>query len=257
MLSASQQKFLNALQAKKYRQKYHKFTVEGSKLVLELLAQKRISVSAIYGLERWREENAEAMTAFNAIFTPVSEAGLKKISALTTPNAVLAVAEMPETPDTSLHLRGATAFYLDGIRDPGNMGAILRIADWFGFPAVFCSSDCADVYNQKVVQASMGAVFRVSVQEIAVGDLLAAKPDWPVLGAVLDGENLFEAKLPAEGLLVIGSEGSGISPAVEALLTRRLTIPRGVGGGAESLNASVAAGILAAFMAGRAGKPAF
>lgn len=257
MLSASQQKFLTALQVKKYRQKYHKFTVEGSKLVLELLAQKRISVSAIYGLERWQEENAAAVAAFNSIFTPVSEAGLKKISALTTPNAVLAVAEMPETPDTGLPLGGSTAFYLDGIRDPGNMGAILRIADWFGFPAVYCSPDCADAYNQKVVQASMGAVFRVPVQEIAFANLLSANPGWPALGAVLDGENLFETELPAEGLLVIGSEGSGISPAVETQLTRRLTIPRGEGGGAESLNASVAAGILAAFMAGRAKKPAF
>lgn len=255
MLSASQQKFLNALQAKKYRQKYHKFTVEGSKLVLELLAQKRISVSAIYGLERWREENAAAMAAFNSIFTPVSETGLKKISALTTPNAVVAVAEMPETPDTNVHLPGDATFYLDGIRDPGNMGAILRIADWFGFPAVYCSPDCADVYNQKVVQASMGAVFRVPVQEIALNDLLSDMPGCPVLGAVLDGENLFEAELPAEGLLVIGSEGSGISPGVEARLTSRLTIPRGKSGGAESLNASVAAGILAAFMARRANKP--
>lgn len=251
MLSARQQKILSALQVKKYRQKYHKFTVEGSKLVLELLTQKRISISAIYGLERWAAENAATIAAFNQIFTPVSEAELKKISALTTPNAVLAVADMPEQPETGVQLQGATAFYLDGIRDPGNMGAILRIADWFGFAAVFCSPDCADVYNQKVVQASMGAVFRVPVQEIALGDLLSASPGCPVLGAVLDGENLFEANLPSEGLLVIGSEGSGISPGVEALLTRRLTIPRGKGGGAESLNASVAAGILAAFMARR------
>ena len=250
MLSASQQKFLTALQVKKYRQKYHKFTVEGSKLVLELLSQKRISVSAIYGLERWATENTAALATFNQIFTPVSEADLKKVSALTTPNAVLAVAEIPGMSNIVLNAPVATAFYLDGIRDPGNMGAILRIADWFGFPAVFCSPDCADVYNQKVVQASMGAIFRVPVQEITLGDLLQSRPACPVMGAVLDGENLFEAKLPPEGLLVIGSEGSGISPNVEALLTRRLTIPRGRGGGAESLNASVAAGILAAFMVG-------
>jgi len=252
MLSASQQKLLTALQVKKYRQKYHKFTVEGSKLVLELLAQTRVPVAAIYGLERWALENAAALAPFNAIFNPVTEAELKKISALTTPNAVLAVAEMPDsTTPTSFGKGDGVAFYLDGIRDPGNMGTILRIADWFGFTAVFCSPDCADVYSQKVVQASMGAIFRTPVWEVAIPDLLAERPGCPVLGAILEGENLFEADLPASGLLVIGNEGSGISAEVEARLTHRLTIPRGPGSVAESLNASVAAGILAATVVGR------
>lgn len=246
MLSASQQKLLTALQVKKYRQKYHKFMVEGSKLVLELLAQTRTPVAAVYGLERWAAENAAALAPFNQIFNPVTEAELKKVSALTTPNAVLAVADMPEParpPGVGL------AFYLDGIRDPGNMGTILRIADWFGFQAVFCSADCVDVFSPKVVQASMGAVFRMPVLEIAIGDLLASLPGCPVLGALLEGDDLFQAELPENGLLVIGNEGNGISPEAEALLTRRLTIPRGAGSSAESLNASVAAGILAAFMA--------
>lgn len=251
MLSSSQQKFLTALQVKKYRQKYHKFTVEGSKLVLELLAQQRIRVTAVYGLERWAGENAAALAPFNEIFTPVSEPELKKISALTNPNAVLAVAAMPdEQGGKQLQIQpGELAFYLDGIRDPGNMGAILRIADWFGFQAVYCSPDCTDVYGQKVVQASMGAILRVPVREVLLDELLAQAPLCPATGAVLEGENLFTAEMPADGLLVIGNEGSGISPEVEKRLTRRLTIPRGAGGGAESLNASVAAGILAAFAA--------
>lgn len=249
MLSASQQKFLTALQVKKYRQKYYKFTVEGSKLVLELLAQMRVPVTAIYGLERWAAENAALLAPFNPIFNPVTEAELKKISALTTPNAVLAVAEMPEDTPFSFGETSGVAFYLDGIRDPGNMGTILRIADWFGFAAVYCSPDCADVFSSKVVQASMGAILRVPVREVSIDALLAYSPGYPVLGAVLAGENLFQAKLPGSGLLVIGNEGSGISPEVEARLTHRLTIPRGPGSVAESLNASVAAGILAAFMA--------
>lgn len=252
MLTASQQKFLTALQVNKYRQKYHKFIVEGSKLVLELLAQTRVPTASIYGLERWAAENEAAIAPFNQIFYPVTDAELKKISALTNPNAVLAVAEMPEQ---ARYTGVEMAFYLDGIRDPGNMGTILRIADWFGFQAVFCSADCVDIFSPKVVQASMGAVLRVPVLEIAIADLLATMPGRPVLGAVLEGDNLYETELPAHGLLVIGNEGSGISQEVEACLTRRLTIPRGAGSGAESLNASVAAGILAAFMHSKSRSP--
>jgi RNA methyltransferase, TrmH family len=126
------------------------------------------------------------------------------------------------------------------------LGSILRVADWFGLPAVFCSPDCADAFSPKVVQASMGAIFRVLTAEIPLAELLAAAPQIPVAGAVLDEENVFSADLPSNGLLVIGSEGRGISPAVEDLLTQRLSIPRHPAGGAESLNAAIAAGIFAA-----------
>ena len=130
------------------------------------------------------------------------------------------------------------------------MGTILRIADWFGLPAVFCSPDCADVYNPKVVQASMGAIFRVQSGEIPLVELLEKQPGLPVSGAVLGGENVFEATLPSHGLLVMGNEGRGITPETEQMLTHRITIPRHPSGGAESLNAGVAAGILAALFAG-------
>lgn len=246
MLSASQQKYLTALQVKKYRQKYRKFTVEGSKMVLELLAQTRIPVADIYGLERWADENAAALAPFYPIFNAVTEAELRKISTLTTPNGVLAVAELP-APDSG-PVSGGFAFYLDGIRDPGNLGTILRVADWFGMTAVYCSADCADAFSPKVVQASMGSVLRMPVVEAGLDDLVQMHPQLPVLGAVLGGENVFEADLPGQGLLVIGNESSGIRPDLEALLTRRLTIPRGPGSSAESLNASVAAGILAALV---------
>lgn len=252
MLSASQQKYLTALQVKKYRQKYRKFTVEGSKMVGELLAQNRVAVSGIYGLEAWALEHAALLAPFSALFNPVSEAELRKISGLTTPNAVLAVAEIP---DPALLPASATglAFYLDGIRDPGNMGTILRVADWFGFNAVYCSPDCAEVYSPKVVQASMGAVFRVPAGEFSLDTLVAALPGLPVLGAVLGGENVFDANFPNHGLLVIGNESGGIRPEAALLLTHRLTIPRGPGSVAESLNASVAAGILAALAVSRSG----
>jgi len=243
MLSASQSKFLTALQVKKYRQKYRNFTVEGAKMVAELLTQTRVRTVALYALEHWADENAALLEPVRHIFQPVSESELKKISSLTTPQQVLAVAEIPvSTPKPWVN----GAFFLDGIRDPGNLGTILRIADWFGFSAVFCSPDCADAFSPKVVQASMGAIFRMPVYEMELGDALAIAPDCAVLGAVLDGENAFGMSYSGSDLLVIGGEGSGMQAETERRLTKRLTIPRAPGSASESLNAAVAAGILAA-----------
>ncbi|MBK6932265.1 MAG: RNA methyltransferase [Saprospirales bacterium] len=220
-------------------------------MVAELFAQTRIRVAAVYGLERWAEGNAAALAPFYSIFNPVTEAELKKISALATPQQVLAVAELPE-PNPGASFDGMS-FYLDGLRDPGNLGAVLRIADWFGFSAVYCSADCADAYSPKVVQASMGAVLRMPVAGMELAVLAATTPGLPVMGAVLDGVNVLDSALPTRGLLVIGNEGSGIRPETERLLTHRLTIPRAPGSRAESLNAAVAAGILAALLTGRNG----
>lgn len=248
MLSHNQIKLLTALQVKKYRQKYRKFTVEGEKMAAELLAQQRVGVSAVFGLERWAADNAALLQPFPEKFNPVSEAELKKISTLTTPNKVLVVAELPGEPFTPAIFQRDFCFFLDGIQDPGNLGAILRVADWFGIPAVVCSPDSADAFSPKVVQASMGAFLRVKIWEMPLENVLEMMPDMPVLGAVLGGNNIFQAELPAKGLVVIGSEGRGISPAAEARLTYRLTIPRHSSGGAESLNAAVAAGIVAAII---------
>lgn len=246
MLSHNQSKLLGALQVKKYRQKYQKFTVEGEKMAAELLAQQRIGVSAVFGLERWADENAALLHPFREKFTPVSEAELKKISTLSTPNQVLVVAELPNEPFPPEIIRRAPCFYLDGIQDPGNLGTILRIADWFGIPAVICSPDTTDAFGPKVVQASMGAFLRIRVWEMPLSEVLEQAPGIPVAGAVLGGSDVFRTSLPDHGLVVIGNEGRGIGPETERQLTHRLTIPRHPDGGAESLNAAVAAGILAA-----------
>ncbi len=246
MLSHNQQKHLRSLSIKKYRQQYGQFLIEGDKMVVELLGQTRINVSEIFALEHWIDKNERFLRPFSDKVNPVTATELGKISALSTPNQVLAVANMPL--DTiNFQLTGADiCFYLDGIQDPGNMGSILRVADWFGLPAVFCSPDCVDVFSPKVVQASMGAIFRVQSWEIDLGELLMAASQIAVIGAVLDGENVFETNLPSIGLLVIGNEGKGISAQTEHLLTHRISIPRHPTGKAESLNAAVAAGIMAA-----------
>lgn len=218
-------------------------------MVAELLQQHRFTVASVWGLERWAAANTAVLQPFLQNFNPVTEAELRKISTLITPNAVLAIAKWPDSlPDSSL-LASDICLYLDGIQDPGNLGTILRVADWFGFPAVFCSPDCVDMYSPKVVQATMGAIFRVPTMEIALPELLnscAVAP--PVMGAVLGGSDIFQSPLPSHGLLVIGNEGRGISTDTEQLLSHRLTIPRHPAGGAESLNAAVATGILAAVL---------
>jgi len=220
-------------------------------MTAELLAQERIPVAALYGTERWLETNRWLSPQVLEIFNLVTEADLKKISALSTPNQVLAVVEMPLADFDPAWLRSDYCLYLDGIQDPGNLGAMLRIADWFGIPAVFCSPDTVDVFSPKVIQAGMGAFLRVPSFELPLDQLLEQYPELPILGAVLGGENVFESSLPGHGLLVIGREGRGLAVETEQRLTRRLTIPRHPNGGAESLNAAVAAGILAAVIRSR------
>ena len=187
-----------------------------------------------------------ALKPFLNKFNPVTEAELKKISGQQTPNKVLAIANFPETePDTTLPSRD-WCLYLDGLQDPGNLGTILRIADWFGLPAVFCSPETTDFYGPKAVQAGMGAALRVPCLEIPLADLMARQtPGTAICGALMEGENIFKVKaIPANGLLLIGNEGRGIAPETAQLLTHRWNIPRPPGGHAESLNAAVATGIL-------------
>jgi TrmH family RNA methyltransferase len=242
MLSHNQLKFLTALSVKKYRYEHRKFLVEGEKMVDELLSQHLIQVFAIYALEHWVLQNEALCRPFAAKITIVTATELKKISALTTPHSVLAVAEMP--PDTADLVTDRPCLYLDGIQDPGNMGTILRTADWFGFSAVYCSADCADAYSPKTIQAGMGAFLRVHTQEMPLEQLLAPTPHRTVWGAVLGGESIENCLLSGTGIMVIGNEGRGIRPETERLLTHRITIPRHPGSRAESLNAAVAAAIL-------------
>ena len=168
---------------------------------------------------------------------------MERISQCATPSPVLAVVRMPKE-DRPAELPGGLALALDSVRDPGNFGTILRIADWFGVSQVFASPDSVETFNPKTVQASMGSVFRVRVSRCDIAALCAefSSAGRRVYGTVLDGENIYSAQLAADGLVVMGNESNGISAEVARLLDSRLRIPS-FGGGAESLNVAVATAV--------------
>lgn len=244
MLSKNKIKFIQSLQRKKHRVAEGLFLLEGDKMAKEALEQA--AVEHIYALNDWVEAHKVAIRSKEIPFTSITARELKSISGLTTPNRVVLVMKqfVPKLDEDSLSK--GYALYLDQIQDPGNMGTILRNADWFGIQQVFCSEGCVDIYNSKVIQASMGAIFRVRIMNVSLTDLLQKKPELPVYGTVLGGNNIYEIEPAQNGLIVIGNEGRGISPDIQDLLTHKVTIPKGKNGGAESLNAAVASGIVCA-----------
>ena len=236
-------KEVRRLAQKKFREETGLFIVEGTKSVLDLL-HSELAVETVYALPLWLEEHADDLRGVTC--ESVSESELERISCLTTPQQVLAVAVRPEPSLDDLNF-GRTLLMLDGIRDPGNLGTMVRTADWFGIRQVVCSPDCVELTNPKVVQATMGSFARVKVVYTDLPELLASgRVTGNVYGTFMEGEPLKEAAFRAGDVLVIGSEGKGISPDVAARVTRRVSIPAGVHSGerAESLNASIAAAIV-------------
>jgi TrmH family RNA methyltransferase len=171
-------------------------------------------------------------------FCEISVTELEKISSLKTPQEVLALIKTPNWPALQHdQLKGKFSLVLDGIQDPGNMGTIIRIADWFGINNIICSDDTVDAYNPKVVQACMGSLARVKVHYIPLVDFLT-KIKLPVFGALLDGENIYDTDFGKEGLVIMGNEGNGLRPEIAKLVSKAITIPRI--GKAESLNVAIA-----------------
>ena len=246
MLSKQKIKYIQSLKIKKYRQKYSNFIVEGEKMALELLGDSRFPIENIIALETWVETHKLALKPyFNKILT-ATEADLKQISNLTTPNKVFIIATQPTPYFNETTLTNNYSLYLDGIQDPGNMGTILRIADWFSIPYVFCSDTCVDVWSSKVIQSSMGAFLRVKTMELPFDELKNRFPKLPIFATILRGGNIFENTYPKQGIVVIGNEGSGVSEAIIHQTDYKIAIPGG--GGAESLNAAVATGIVCAVL---------
>jgi TrmH family RNA methyltransferase len=235
MVTKSELKYIQSLSDKKVRLETGCFIAEGVKLVGEMIAAG-YPLKAVYALDSW--ESPDAIIEVNR----VEAFELEKMSLLQTPNQVLAVAVMPQNKEV-LNLAGPLTIVLDGIQDPGNMGTIIRSADWFGITQIVASEDTVDVYNPKVIGATMGSFMRVSVVYKNLQEWIPTIK-LPVYGALLEGENVFTTKTPQKGLLVIGSEGKGIRENIIDFITHPVTIPKI--GDAESLNAGVAVGIIVA-----------
>ena len=235
MVTKSELKYIQSLSDKKVRLETGCFIAEGEKLVGEMIAAG-YPLKAVYALDSWESPDASIEVTRIEVFE------LEKMSMLQTPNQVLAVAMMPQQVK-ALDLGGQLTLVLDGIQDPGNMGTIIRTADWFGITQIVASEDTVDVYNPKVIGATMGSFMRVSVTYKNLQEWMPTVK-LPVYGALLEGENIFTTNAVKEGLLVIGSEGKGIRENILDLITYPVTIPKI--GGAESLNAGIAAGVIVA-----------
>jgi RNA methyltransferase, TrmH family len=243
MLSKAQNKHIRSLTQQKFRREYRQFLAEGSKVALEWLTSNE-PIRSIVATAEWQAANNTAILRHpEASVHIVSEKELAMLSALHTPSQVLLVVPYPGAKS----IPNVNEWYLalDDIQDPGNMGTIIRIADWFGIKHLMVSHNCVDIYNPKVVQSAMGSHIRVNVYECALTEALPLL-DVPKYAAALSGSNVYEAGTHKAGVLIIGNESKGISAPVMELATRKVTIPRT--GGAESLNAAVSAGIMCALL---------
>lgn len=233
MVSKNQIKLITGLQQKKYRKQHKLFFAEGIKVVQELL-DSNIRLHHLYTTK-------EVFTGISPEnVSLITEAELNKISALTTPQTCLALFEMPEEKPVA---PTGLIVALDDVRDPGNLGTIIRLCDWFGIAHLVCSVECVDVYNPKVVQATMGSISRVNVVYTDLQQYLS-DTRLPVFGTFMDGQNIYGEALPEDGIIVLGNEANGISDEIEALCTQRIAIPRfGDIQATESLNVATATAI--------------
>lgn len=234
MVSKNQIKLITSLQQKKYRIANKLFFAEGVKGIQELLDSN-------FELEHLYTTQNDFGLVFNEKKTIINENDLRKISALATPNSCLALFKMPlEKPIVQTGLIVA----LDSIRDPGNLGTILRLCDWFGIQQVLCSTETVDLFNPKVVQATMGSIARVNVNYINL-DAFLTQTTMPIFGTFMDGTNIYQSVLPEQGIIIMGNEANGISASLEKLVQNRLTIPRfGDLQKTESLNVATATAIV-------------
>ncbi|ARS40703.1 RNA methyltransferase [Sphingobacteriaceae bacterium GW460-11-11-14-LB5] len=241
MLSKSQISFIKSLHQKKYRKEHGLFIVEGIKSIKEFFQSNYQIHTIFYNSEQY---NLLPKLPANINLFEVKNAELDKISTLQTPQGFLALVYIPKNKELDLKaLKNQFTLVLDGVQDPGNMGTIIRTADWFGFKNIICSADCVEVFNPKTVQATMGSLARVNIYEADLPALLE-KNTIPVFGALLDGESIYKTQWGTEGLVILGNEGKGISAEVIKKINKPVTIPRI--GEAESLNVAVSAAIFCA-----------
>ncbi|MES2891771.1 MAG: RNA methyltransferase [Bacteroidota bacterium] len=241
MLSKTYTKYIQSLHHKKSRDAEHCFIAEGNKVVLELLHAKHFICEQLLGREEWmKEHEPEIRRFYKGPLQVIDFSDLEKISALSTPNNVLGIFRKSDPVKPVLQDRLVLA--LDTIQDPGNLGTIIRIADWFNIKDIICSENCVELYNPKVVQSTMGSLSRVNVTYTNLAQLIQAQANLPTYAAALNGTALQQLPRLTSGILIVGNESKGISEEVLQLAKQKITIPRF--GAAESLNAAVATGII-------------
>jgi RNA methyltransferase, TrmH family len=241
MISKAQIAHIRSLHQKKFRKETQFFIAEGTKSVLELM-RSDMEIEAVFATQDWVLRNNPA--AFET--QVVSEAELSRITSLVTAQDVLALVRIPQYKPDITELQKEWVLCLDGIRDPGNLGTMIRLADWFGIRHILCSEDTAEVWNPKVIQASMGSISRVKTYELNIEEFLP-QLNSKIYGSFLEGKSIYETPYPSSGVLVIGNEANGIRPELAGLINEQITIPSYSGtSGAESLNAAIATAIICA-----------
>jgi len=240
MISKAWQSRLRALHQKKYRQEEGLFFVEGAKNVLELL-HSEFETEVVFATTAFHKENERLLAAQTQRVHAATPDELVKVGTFSTNHAALAVARTKNGPELTPD-GDEWVLVLDDLRDPGNLGTVLRVADWYGLKKIICSETTADFYNPKVLAASMGSFARVAAWYGPLDGYLRRHPNWPVFGTFLDGQNLHDIQFPKAGFLVIGNESHGIGAAVQPFVSQKITIPRF--GGAESLNAGIATAVV-------------
>lgn len=233
MLTNNETKLINSLVKKKFRQKYNNFIVEGVKIIDEAL-KSPLKINKVYSIDHVFGEK-------NAFVELISERELKKISQLVQPNTALALCEIPD--EKPIQTEGLI-LVLDDIRDPGNLGTIIRLADWFGIEQIVCSTETVDVYNPKVIQSTMGSFLRVQINYTDLPTFFD-QYKYPVLGTFMEGKNIYQSQFPENAALVLGNEANGISDELVPYISEKISIPRlGNLQQTESLNVAMATGII-------------
>jgi RNA methyltransferase, TrmH family len=246
MLSNNRISFVKSLQQKKYRTEEGLFVAEGDKLVREYL-QSSFEVESVYASTDWLQRNGTLIRQPTQS-AGVTERDLNRMSSLVTAPEVLAVVKVPQYTIETTELQNGLVLVLDGIRDPGNLGTIIRTADWFGVQYIIASDDTAEHWNPKVVQASMGSLTRVQIVNRDIGEFFTTMNSKSVFGTFMEGENVYTAELPKSAFIVIGNEAGGIRGTTEKFITRKISVPTFsvASKKAESLNAAIATALVLA-----------
>lgn len=240
MVSQAQLKHIKSLQQKKFRNLHQQFVVEGEKMVEELILSNFEVVDIFYTDEFSYPLSGKISSSL------ISFKDLKKVSTLKTPNKAIAIAKIPSAKPIDLASNNYS-LVLDQIQDPGNLGTIIRTADWFGIPTIYCSSETVDCYNPKVIQSTMGSIFRVSIHYVELSELyaIARQSETPIIGTSLKGQNLYADSMPKHGLVVMGNESKGISDLTQTNLSYAVKIPSyPENSKVESLNVSIATALI-------------